>query len=267
MPVTAGGAPAPSWAALSTRASAASPAAQPAQHVQAPAYLPRTFVPCSQATRSAQGPKPSAAPPARAAACADLPAQGPTPAAWAGAASAPQPPQDVLQMAQRAGLPRGVFVDDRGRRWALGGGAPPVLLPHEPNPRPSSDPSAVPLAASADAAPSAPSTGVLAAVIVLGLAACGLGAVLAAWCSGVCSPSVAFFCGCCKCAPWLPASAHNVPAACQCFLDEGAVAKGKPAGHSSLPAACDCLHLPGTLCHLEPSPLSSQIAQPQLLGA
>ena len=218
---TAGGAPAPSWAALSTRASAAPPAAQPAQHVQAPAYLPRTFVPCSLATHSAQGPKSSAAPRARAAACADLPAQGPSPAAGppapaarAGAANAPQPPQDVLQMAQRSGLPRGLFYDDRGRRWALGGGAAPVMLPQEPNPRPSSDPSAEPLAERVDAAPSAPSTGVLAAVIVLGLAACGLGAVLAAWCSGVCRPSFEFFCSCCKCAPWLPASAHDVPAAC-----------------------------------------------------
>ena len=192
------GAPAPSWALLSTRASAAPPAARPAQ--QAPIYLPRTFVPCSLATHSAQGPKQSAASPARAAACADLPAQGPTPADHAGAASAPQPPQDVLQMAQRAGLHHGVFYDDRGRRWALGGGAPPVLLPQEPNPRPGSDPSAVPLAASADAAPRAPSNGVLAAVIVLGLAACGLGAVLAAWCFGVCNPNFACFC-CCKCAP------------------------------------------------------------------
>lgn len=209
-PGTADGAPTPSWAALSMRASAAPPAAQPAQHVQAPAYLPRTFVPCSLATHSAQGPRPSAAPPARAAACADLPAQGPTPVAWAGAASAPQPPQDVLQMAQRAGLPRGVFYDDRGRRWALGGGGPPVLLPQEPNPKPSPGPRAV----HADAALSAPSNGVLAAVIVLGLAACALGAVLAAWCFGVCTPSFACFCGCCKCGPWLPACAHDVPAAC-----------------------------------------------------
>ena len=206
-PGTASGAPAPSWAALCTRASAAAPAAQPAQ--LAPAYLPRTFVPCSLATHSAQGPKSSAMPHARAAACADLPAQGPTPAAgppaaaaWA-AASAPQPPQDVMAMAQRAGIPRGVFYDDRGRRWALGGGGPPVLLPQEPNPKPTFDPSTVPLAARDDAAPSAPSTGVLAAVIVLGLAACGLGAVLAAWCSGVCSPNIAWFCSCCKCAPWL----------------------------------------------------------------
>ena len=75
-----------------------------------------------------------AAAPAAAPSFAPAPWFAPAPgfAPWAGALApgyAPdEVPAEVLQEAKRPNLPRGVFYDDEGFRWAVGGGQAPELL-------------------------------------------------------------------------------------------------------------------------------------------
>lgn len=92
-----------------------------------------TYVNCT-ATPRPRDCRGVAAAPAAAPGFAPAPWLAPAPgfAPWAGALApgyAPdEVPAEVLQEAKRPNLPRGVFYDDQGYRWAIGGGQAPELL-------------------------------------------------------------------------------------------------------------------------------------------